>query len=516
MHIPDEITSAARLLSQGNASEAGEVVLRVLAVDRHQEAAWVILFDSWMSRHAVGKAAEAALNALAAVPSSTRLLARLMLARLHQGNFAEAAARAEDLWGLKPKNLEALTMLGQVAVAVERHELAKAAFERADVIRPGDPQLKFNLATSLRNFGEFERAEKLYDQVIQLRPDDWEAFKNRSELRRQTPDRNHIEELNGALRQTRADWQGSIMVHYALGKEYEDLGNAERAFDAYDAGAKLRRRNMEYRVEADLQRILQIQKTFTADWIQSRARGSGSSAPIFVFGLPRAGSTLLERMLGAHSQVFAAGELQDFGIAVMEQVNRSKSASAASDLIARSSELDPLQLGDAYLARTAERTGACPFFTDKLPGNFLYAGLIAAALPNAKMIHIYRDPRDAGFAMYKTLFKQAYPFSYDLSELGQYINAYQGLMDHWHQALPGRIFDVSYERLVSEPEAVLEGVCGYAGLVPEPGCLDYHLSAGPSSTASAVQVRRPIYSSSVEAWRKYERQLKPLIEALSA
>ena len=304
------------------------------------------------------------------------------------------------------------------------------------------------------------------------------------------------------------------MLNYALGKEHEDLGQYDAAFEAYDAGARLRRQHMQYRVETDIQRIERIGATFTKEWIIDRRAGCQSPGPIFLFGLPRAGSTLLERMLGAHSAITAAGELQDFGIAVMAQA--SAAGAAGEDLIQRSADLDPRRLGEAYIASTSARARKSGLFVDKLPGNFLYAGLIAAALPDAPMIHIHREPRDAGFAMYKALFKQAYPFSYDLAEIGRFMLAYQALMSHWRAVLPGRICDVSYERLVEDPEGVLREVLDHCGLDFEPDCLSFHRSSQASSTASSVQVRRPIYQSSIGAWRRYERHLGPLVDELGA
>jgi Sulfotransferase family len=183
-------------------------------------------------------------------------------------------------------------------------------------------------------------------------------------------------------------------------------------------------------------------------------------------------------------------------------------------LIEASTHLEPSQLGEAYLASTRPRTGKRPRFIDKLPNNFLYAGLIAAALPNAAIVHIYRDPTDAGFAMYKTLFNQAYPFSYDLCEIGRYIRGYQKLMQHWHQLLPNRIIDVAYEELVEDPERVLTEVFRRCKLSFDPQALSFFQSPEPVTTASAAQVRQPIYRTSVESWRHYARHLGPLLEEL--
>ena len=445
-------------------------------------------------------------------PRYEREAAGSALRRLREGDFAAAAVAAAALWARAPKDIEAITTLGLVWAALDDHALARTAFERALSIRPDDPELLFNLATSLRNFGELQRAEFLYDEVIRRRPDDWEAFKNRSELRRQTPRANHLRELQAALTRTGSNWRGQVMLLYALGKEREDLGDYDAAFQAFGDGARLRRRHMTYNAAEELARVESIRMTFDTNWLARLATGHSSPEPIFIFGLPRSGSTLLERMLSAHSAITAAGELQNFGLAVMRLA--AEIDAGAGDLIGRSARLDLRRLGEVYLASTRPRTGQTARFIDKLPGNFLYAGLIAAALPNATLIHIHRDPRDAGVAMYKTLFKQAYPFSYDLHELSRYIVAYRALMAHWRVVLPGRIVDVSYEQLVDEPEAVVGDILNRCGLPFEPDCLQFYESTEAASTASAVQIRRPIYRTSVAAWRRYEHHLSALIAAL--
>jgi len=508
----DAIATAYGFLSRGDAQRAALTAERLVAADPFREAAWVLMIESLLVQGAVDPAADAADKALKVLPKSERLLSRLGLCRLRQGAFGLAQEAAERLWAKRPTDPEILTGVGRVFAALDLHEHARAAFERALSGRPTDPTLMFNLATSLRNFGDLDGAEALYDAVIARRSNDWEAYKNRSELRRQTPDANHIDDLMGAVARAGADWRGAVMLLYALGKEHEDLGDYDKAFESYAAGAALRRRNLAYDVEHDLERMEAIKRTLNASWFRTRADGFRSREPIFILGLPRSGSTLLERMLSGHSQIRSVGELQNFGVCVMRQAGVHGGASG--DVISASARLDPKALGEAYLASTRPRTGGSRHFIDKLPGNALYAGLIASALPDALLIHIRRDPRDAGLGMFKTLFKQAYPFSYDLDELGRYIGGHHRLMNHWRVTTGERILEVRYEDLVENPEAVVSDLLGRCGLDLEDGCMRFYDSAQPSSTASAVQVRQPVYRTSVGAWRRFERQLQPLTERL--
>ena len=487
---------------------------RDIARDPKHEAAWITLIESWLAGRVPRKAVEVALRAIQVIPTSHRLQALLGLGQLSNGDFMEAEVTMDRLWSASPNDLVLLTRIGEVAAAVGRYELARDAFEKALFLRPKDPRLQFNLATALRNFGELARAESLYDSIIEHRPNDWEAYKNRTELRRQTSERNHVPQLESALNRVGADWRGAVALHYALGKEWEDLGKYEEAFAAYDDGAKLRRRHTQYDPAVDLQRLDRISRVFDAEWLQRQIEGCPNDQPIFILGLPRAGSTLLERMLATHSNVVAGGELQNFGVALVRLIQGMEPARQA-DVIAASLRVNSLALGDAYIASMPTRIKAKARFIDKLPTNFLYVGLIAAALPRAKIIHIYRDPRDAGFGIYKTLFRQAYPFSYDLREIGRYIVGYTKLMEHWRNLLPGRMVDIPYEVLVEEPEEVLKSVLAGCGLSFEPACLEYFKNPTASSTASAVQVRQPMYRSSMQAWRRFERHLGPLLEELS-
>ena len=507
MNDPSHPFDPARL------AEAQRLAERQIAADPTQERPWSILIEGWLARGAVPQALQCAQAATAAVPASHALQGTLAFCRLMNRDFAEAESVIESLWAAGPTDLSALTHIGLVAASVGRHEWAKAALERALQLRPDDPQLQFNLATARRNSGELEGAEQLYDRVIRSRPDHWEAYLNRSNLRRQTRDRNHVAELKAALGQVGSNWRGAMMLHYALGKEQEDLADYAAAFSAYDAGAKLQRRHLQYSVESDLQALTRIGQVFDAQWLRRQPPGCRNGAPIFIVGLPRAGSTLLERMLGAHRDVFAAGELHDFGLCVQRRALSRQQAQRIS-VIEASAQLDPAELGEAYLDSTRHRAGKRPRFIDKFPGNFLYAGLIATALPNAAIIHVHRNPADAGFAMYKALFNQAYPFSYDLRETGRYIRGYQQLMEHWRQLLPERIIDVAYEQLVDAPEPVLKEVFRRCELSFDPSALTFFQSSEAVTSASAAQVRQPIYRTSVEAWRHYAAYLGPLLEEL--
>jgi hypothetical protein len=240
--------------------------------------------------------------------------------------------------------------------------------------------------------------------------------------------------------------------------------------------------------------------------------------PIFIVGLPRSGTSLVERILSSHSTVASAGELDCFALSLTHAARRrlGRAQIPRQELVAVSATLDFQALGRDYLERaraTFEGTGR---FIDKMPLNYLYCGLIRRALPRARIIHVFRRPMAAGYAMYKTLFKSGYPFSYDLGEIAQYYAAYRRLMAHWRMTLPGVIYDASYEALVADQIGETRKLLEYCGLEWEDACVAFHRNPVPITTASASQVRRPLYDTSVSQWRHYEAQLAGLKTALEA
>jgi hypothetical protein len=244
--------------------------------------------------------------------------------------------------------------------------------------------------------------------------------------------------------------------------------------------------------------------------------GHVNAEPIFVIGMPRTGTTLLERILSSHSVVHPAGELQTFSVELAKHCKRveGEAPSRAEDLVVRSALIDFTALGEDYIAGTRPGTGQTAHFVDKLPLNFLYAGLIHLALPKAKIVLLERDPMDTCYAIYKTLFEGIYPFSYDLEELANYFAAYRQLIDHWQSVMPGVMHVVKYEELVTDPEPVVDDLLSYCSLSYEEACRRFYENRNVSTTASAVAVREDLFQSSIGLWRNYEEQLKPVTEIL--
>ncbi|WP_374572020.1 sulfotransferase [Phenylobacterium sp.] len=460
-----------------------------------------------------------ALAVLAALPAEQQgapaALALTAYAHSLAGAFDEALRAARRCMSA-PAGLDLMSMelAGLSFTLCHRPAEAYEVFRRAAELAPDNPSVLHNLAATARFMGRANEAEDAYDRLLARLPADWPAWRNRSELRRQTAERNHVEALKAALARAPAG-EPQAQLAYALGKELEDLGDFAGAFASFRRGAEARRARMRYDVAADAASVDLIGEVFDAEWCRPGRAGAAGAGPIFILGMPRAGSTLLESLIGRHSQVQPLGELQSFGSAVVGAVLKSRPAPPADKdaLIRAAREVDPAAIGRAYLDAVRPLRDERAWFTDKLPINFLYAGLIARALPQARIVHIRRTPIDACMAIYKTLFDEAYPFSYDLAELGRYYGAYLRLMDHWREALGERLIELSYEDLVGAPNAVVARVLGRIGLPPE--AVTEAAGAAPVMTASASQVREPIHDRSLAAIRSYLPYLGELEAALA-
>jgi tetratricopeptide (TPR) repeat protein len=470
-------------------------------------------------------------RALLPDPNNPRLLIQLGQCLVALGRLADARAAAAAAQRHALNDARLLDAIGTLYRHADDQHRALAAYDQAIALAPDNALFIFNRATVRRFLGQLAQAESDYDRVIELNPLDYQAHRNRSELRTQSAQRNHIATLEQLLAQRRADWRGEVQLQYALAKELEDLGEYQRSFQHLQRGASLRRQHLRYDVATDLA---------TVDWIieaypggSDGAGGTGrapaadpapaadaapADAPIFILGLPRSGSTLVDRILGSHSDVHCAGELKHFALALVDAVRRSSGQVelSRSQLVQRSADLDFAALGRDYLARVRGAVPAGVRFTDKMPLNYLYCGLIARALPGARIVHVHRHPMAACYAIYKTLFEDGYPFSYELAELGQYYVGYRRLMAHWSASLPQRIHELSYEDLVRDPLGQTHRLLAYCGLEWQDACAQFHMNPAPITTASAAQVRRPIYDSSLQQWQQYRTQLAALSNQLSA
>ena len=441
---------------------------------------------------------------------------------LRDGDVAGAIQSLEQIEAEACNDHLLLQGVAGVYLHCGQHLRAARCYERSVELQPSNPDYLYNLATSRVALGELDEAEHLFTEAIRLNPKDYGAWLNRSALRRQTPDNNHVEQLRYAKAHLGDNDPGLVQICHALSRELEDLQQYDEAFAYLQEGAHRRRLGMQYDVADDEAAMAAIAQAFGPDFFASGpGRGHDSGRPIFILGLPRSGTTLVDRIISSHSQVESLGEHTTLALAVMELAGADRGAehkqALAADksrLIERATHVDFETLGQRYCRAIDGFGSKAPRLVDKTPQNFLYLGLIHLALPGARVIHLRRHPMDICYAIYKTLFRAGYPFSYSLQEVGRYYLAYHRLMEHWRATLPGAFLDVDYERMVTDTEAEARRIMNYLELDWEDACLQFHKHSGPAATASAAQVRQPIYRSSVGLWRRYSRQLAPLAARL--
>jgi tetratricopeptide (TPR) repeat protein len=515
--IAASLQQASQLIATGRLQEASLLAEQLLRQAPADSRTWHLASTLHLRAGRIDEAAACLERAVAAAPGDLAYQVRYgqCLARL--GRRREALAVAERLAEAPPESAPLLDALGTLFSHCDEPARALVYFRGAVAVEPGRAAYLYNLATAQRMVGDLDGAEASLEQLIARKPDDYGAYYTRADLRTQTPERNHVEELERVIERGLPDRPAEVTMCFAIAKELEDVGEYARAFEFLKRGCERQRRAMSYDVATDVATIDRIIELHDRAAVADDGRGLDNDECIFVVGLPRSGTTLVERILAAHSDVQAAGELPAFPQQAVRAVTTAAGGPVSKlEFVARSLEVDPAELGRRYLEETRPQTGRTPRFVDKMPLNYLYAGLIHRALPRARIVALERDPMDSCNAMYKTLFTGAYPFSYDLGDLGRYYLAWQRLMRHWRVVLGDALLVIRYEELVVDQEAVSRRLLAHCGLAWQDACLAFHTQQAPVTTASAVQVRRPVYATSVGRWRQYSAQLAELAQLLDA
>lgn len=455
-------------------------------------------------------AVESLSRAVSLDPGRADYLAQLSRALVALRRNADALSAAGKSWVLKPRDPMTLDTLGLVFSQLNEHAKAAEVFQDRIQSDPGGAGHRFNLATSLVFSGNAGAAEAELEECLRLDPGFWKAYPALAKLRRQTADRNHIERLLAVLPNAR-DPSVAIYVHMALAKEFEDLGKYESAFEHLVEGKAPIRAAKGYSSSRDAAMFEAIERHYAGP--VSSASGHQSDVPIFVFGMPRSGTTLVERILSSHSEVQSAGELDTFGLTLKRASGSTTPLMLDPDTMLRSRQLDWAAIGDNYVAGTKLATWSKPRFVDKLPQNFLYAGYIANALPMARMICVRRNPMDTCLGNFRQLFALAspyYDYSLDILDTGRYYVFFDRLMAYWERLLPGRILTIEYETLVRDQESSTRTILDFCGLDWQQACMRFEENPSPVSSASTLQVREGIHPGSIGRWRKYATQLTPL------
>ena len=504
---------AAAALAAGRLDEAEQTLRAYLLTRPNDVEALRLMADALARRERYADAETLLAHALSLEPTHHGARFSYASALFHQQKAAEALSHVERLLELDAEDAPYRNLLAASLALTGDFDRAIATYEGLLAQFPKQPRIWLNLGHALRSVGRRADAVDAYRRAIALAPSLGDAYWSLANLK--VAPLSADDETSIRLQLARADIDNDDRLHlnYALGKALEDRGEYAESFDHYEAGAALRRADVSHDPDDHTRQIRRTEAVFTPAFIAARA-GAGSPAPdpIFIVGLPRSGSTLIEQILASHSLVEGTMELPDIGYLAARLDGRT---SAYPECLTGLEPAALAALGEEYLARTRiQRRAGRPLFIDKMPNNFRHVGFIHLILPNAKIIDARRHPLSTCFSAFKQHFAQGQGFSYDLGDLGRYYRDYVELMAHFDAVLPGRVHRVIYEDLVEDTEGEVRRLLDYCGLAFESGCLEFHRNERAVRTVSSEQVRRPIFREGLEQWRRFEPWLDPLKEAL--
>jgi len=532
------------LRDQGKLDEAAACFRKAIILKPHFVDLYSNLGNIHKDQGRLEEAAASFRQALTLKPDSAEVHYNLGNVLKDQGRFDEAVASYRRALSLEPNFSEVYNNLGNVLKDQGKLDEAVASFRQALTFRPDSAELHNNLGNTLKDQGEMAEAVASFQRALTLKPDFTEAhnslgiiyrelgkmddaiacfrkalslkpdyavaFRNLSLMVKYTEVDDDIIAMEDLYKKGDIPDAYRIDLGFALGKVYESLKDYDKSFNFILAANRLKRGTYQYTSREDHDLFARIKNTFSTGFLSSHhGCGNQNRTPIFIIGMPRSGTTLVEQILASHPQVFGAGELAILRNLINDICTGKETAEfpeCMTDL-----GLDEFErMGGTYIEKIRKYSAEAEYITDKLPYNFMYVGVIKTILPAAKVIHCERNPMDTCFSIYKNDFIGTHKYAFDLIELGQYYNLYRDLMTHWEKVLPGYLFSLQYENIVSDQQGQTKDLLNFCELPWDDACLSFHKTERTVSTASLTQVRQPIYKDSVELWKRYEKQLEPL------
>jgi tetratricopeptide (TPR) repeat protein len=545
LNLSEELGKAIKLHQNGNLPQAKSLYKKIIRHSPNHPDALHMLGILYTQTGKLDTAVDLMRKSIKNAPGRPDYLFNLARAYHDLGNLGGAIATYQEYLRLVPDDPEALHWLGRIWHDKKAYEQAIIYYRQALAKSPERVDFLNSLGLTYHAQGDFEQAVVCYEQALKYQSNDFVVLTNLglvqkeqgrleeakvsvrkalsvkddhveshfllSSLHKYSGNEDHINEMKSLFSQQNINDEQKMYLAFGLGKAYEDSGVYEKAFHYFKEGNKLKRKTYNYSKEGAEVEFKLIKRTFSKAFVQNNAKlGNPDNTPIFVLGMPRSGTSLVEQILASHLNVYGAGEL-NYLRQIISQLTKANSVNQICENIPKSSEELITRLGLDYVSEIRKLSAEAKFITDKMPHNFLWIGAIILALPNAKIISCLRDPLDNCLSIYKNhLFAEVHKYAYDLRELGHYYLLFQDLMRYWHEVFPGKIYDISYEKLVLDQEAETRKLLAHCDLSWDDACLSFHKTPRIVATASAVQVRKPIYKNSVQLWKRYEKQLQSL------
>jgi tetratricopeptide (TPR) repeat protein len=514
---PPPLIAVTDLISQGKLVKAEKLCKAFMLKNPKHIEGMRLLADIGMRLGVLDDAEFLLESAVEFSPQSTKARIDYIQVLRKQQKYQAALAHAKILIEQDPDNPQFQSVFAVESMQSGDYETALATFDSILEILPEEPVTLTSRGNALKTQGKKDEAIDSYRRAIKKYPAHGEAYYSLANLKLFSFTDKEIAAMESQENNPSVSYMGRVYLDFALGKAYEDMGNFDKAFSYYERGNSSKRSQSRYNSE-DLTTEFHAQAdVFTEDFVRTNIdSGFKAADPIFIVGLPRSGSTLLEQILASHSKVDGTMELPNI-LSLAQKLRRGEKMSGTSHYPSVLETLDSETLaafGESYIADTRVHRGNAPFFIDKMPNNFRHIGLINLILPNAKIIDARRHPMGCCFSAFKQLFHEGQEFSYGLKEVGTYYKDYVDLMDHWDKVLPGQVLRVQYEEVVADLDTQVRRILDYCGLEFEESCINFHETDRSVRTPSSEQVRQPIYQSGVEQWKNFESNLDPLKQAL--
>jgi tetratricopeptide (TPR) repeat protein len=509
--LPVEIRGARDLMYEGKLAIADTVCRRFLQKHNHHVEAMLLLAEVGIKLKLYHKAEFLLESCVEIHPKHEAARAEYVQLLAKLGKFSQAKQQADVLLNENPDNHHYLAAKASAMVGIGEVEQAITLYQQILSERNDLPGIQLLLGHAYKANGNIEQAVTSYQQAYKIRPDFGDAFWSLANTKTYRFTDDELALMQSQLDKVDIEQDDKAHLEFALAKTYEDRKQYDSAFDHYQSGNALKNQRNQYSQSKLDEQIAAQKSVFTKDYFKShQGVGDPSPDPIFIIGLPRAGSTLLEQILASHSQVDGTMELHNvLGLAARLSGNKSGYPEVVN-------EIDPEYLarfGKQFIEDTRYYRQGAPFFIDKMPNNFMHIGLIKSMLPNAKIIDARRDPIACCFSGYKQLFAEGQEFSYDLDNLIHYYQSYQSLMTHWDTVLPGFVLRVQHEDVIDDLETEVRRILDFCQLPFEASCLQFYNTKRTIKTPSSEQVRQPINSAAREQWKNFEAHLSPLLKA---